>query len=54
MKSTLFAKDRRCPVSAAVKRPTMSSAGGREEELDLSDVAGEDTWSGRVGGCLSS
>ena len=39
-KSTLFAKDHKCPVSAAVKRPTVCSAGGREGEPDLSDVSG--------------
>lgn len=54
MKSALFDKDHKCPVSAPVERPAMSNAGGREEEPDLSDVAGEDAWSVRVGRCLSS
>lgn len=49
MESTLLTKDRKCPVSATVKRPTISSAGGRGEEPDLSDVAGEG-----AGGALGS
>lgn len=49
MESTLLTEDRKCPVSATVKRPTISSAGGRGEEPDLSDVAGEG-----AGGALGS
>ena len=49
MKSTLFTKDHKCPISATMKRPTISSAGGHGQEPDLSDVAGEGeggTWGG--------